>query len=115
VLCRLLSGSQRGKIANPSANAAGHHELQGLLQDGWQTPQRSSQKTDQHHCLKPQHWRIEKPYLRRVRPSINKLAGHEGWKRFQPVPVPCAILSLLNFSPFGGPGTGQFSTHGRAK
>ena len=69
-------------------NAAGHHELQGLLQDGWQTPQRSSQKTDQHHCRKPQHWRIEKPFLRRVRHSITKLAGYEGWKRFQPVPVP---------------------------
>ena len=61
------TGSQSRKISKSKRDEAGCSETQWLLQDRRRISQRASQKADQHDRRKPQHRRVEKPFLRRLR------------------------------------------------
>ena len=92
------TGSQSQQNRQAKRNAAGHHELHGFLQDGWRIPQRTSQKADQHDRRKPQHRRVEEPFLRRLRHSItNRLARRLDWSSIASCAPPFQASTLADF------------------
>src|SRR5581483_5439868 len=97
-LGRLLYGIPKEENRKSEGDEAGHRELHGFLQDGWRIPQRASQKADQHHRRKPQHRRVEEPFLRRLRHSItNRLARRLDWSSIAACAPPFQASTLADF------------------